>query len=246
VQRTEEELPLNQDDLLEFVGWLISERGVKAGTVKSYLSGVRQMHIMKGMEPPTIRTSLMKFMLQGKKNLDNLAARTETSTKRLPITMNVMRLLKEEVRRWDVNLDQKLIMWAIATMAFNGAFRMNELLCKQEAQFDPDFELLTKDVKLKTTEDGTKALEVKLKCPKENRTGKAVLVDIFESKGSLCPVKAFTRWQNRCEPVAKMPLFRDKEGVPITRTKMNRWLTLLLSKHVDYRGGKFTGHSFRI
>jgi hypothetical protein len=240
------ELPLSQDNLLEFIGWLISERGVKAGTISSYLACIRQMHIMKGMEPPAIRTSLVKFLLQGKKNLDSITERAGSKAKRLPITMNVMRLLKEEIRRWAVSIEQKLLLWAIATTAFHGAFRIHELLCKKESQFDPDFELLAWDVRIKESGNGDKILEIKLKCPKENRTGKAVLIDIFESKGSLCPVKAFTRWQGRYNHEGNMPLLRDQKGVPVTGAKMNTWLKELLSKHVDYRKGRFTGHSFRI
>jgi hypothetical protein len=43
-----------------------------------------------------------------------------------------------------------------------------------------------------------------------------------------------------------MPLFRDQKGVPVTGAKMNTKLKELLSKHVDYRKGRFTGHSFHI
>jgi hypothetical protein len=240
------ELPLSQDDLLEFIGWLISERNVKAGTVSSYLSGIRQMHILKGMEPPTIRTSLVRFLLQGKGNMDNIAARSGGAVKRLPITMNVMRLLKEEIKEWKVDIDQKLLMWAISTVAFHGAFRIHELLCKVETTFDPDFALLGEDIKLKEGVDKVRILEVKLKCPKENRTGKAVIIDIFETGGTLCPVKAFTRWWNRTEQNKKLPVFRNKTGVPVTGAKMNQWLRLLLGKHVNPKKGKFSGHSFRI
>jgi hypothetical protein len=63
------ELPLQEEDILEFIGWLASERKVKAGTMNSYLAGIRQLHILKGMEPPVIHTSLVKFLLQGRKNM---------------------------------------------------------------------------------------------------------------------------------------------------------------------------------
>jgi hypothetical protein len=42
------ELPCSQEDILIFVSWLIKVRKVKAGTVSTYLAGIRQMHIMKG------------------------------------------------------------------------------------------------------------------------------------------------------------------------------------------------------
>jgi hypothetical protein len=160
--------------------------------------------------------------------------------------MNVMRLLKEEVRLWEVSIDQKLLVWAIATIAFHGAFRIHELLCKVESEFDPDFTLLNKDVRVKADSSGARSLEVKLKCPKESRDGKTVTVDIFESGGTLCPVKAFARWQERNPGDKNLPMFLDKLGVPVTGSRMNTWLKQLLGKHVSYGNGKFTGHSFRI
>jgi hypothetical protein len=89
-------------------------------------------------------------------------------------------------------------------------------------------------------------IEIKLKCPKENRSGKEVTVDIFESGGTLCPVKAFTRWQNRIKPEDELPIFRDDKGIPVMGRKMNSWLKKLLEKHVDYDKARFTSHSFRI
>jgi integrase len=240
------ELPLTKEDVLEFVGWLASERNVKAGTINSYLAGIRQMHILKGMEPPVIRTNLLKFLLQGQKNKDNIRARAEDNIKRLPMTMTVMRLLKEEIRRWPADINQKLLAWAIATVAFHGAFRIHELLSKTESQFDPDFALLGKDIKLKKMAEGKRILELTLKCPKENKTGKAVVIDIFETEGALCPIKAYSRWLSRYPQESNMPAFRDKAGVPVTGAKMNRWLKELLEKHVNYDKARFTGHSFRI
>jgi hypothetical protein len=242
------EPPLSQSDLLEYIGWLMGERKVKASTINSYLSGIRQLHILKGMEPPNIRTGIVRLLLQGKRNMDNIADRKEEKVKRLPITMNVMRLLKEEVRRWNVALDQKLLIWAIAAIAFHGAFRIHELLCRIESEYDPDFTLLTEDMKVKSVggaEPG-KVLEIKLKCPKESKAGKAIMIDLYETQGTLCPVKAYERWKMKSTSQKGMPAFRDRSGVPVTGARMNNWLTQLLGKHVDYKTGRFTGHSFRI
>jgi hypothetical protein len=162
------------------------------------------------------------------------------------MTMTVMRLLKEEIRRWQVELNQKLLVWAIATIAFHGAFRIHELLCKIETEFDPDFALLGKDIVTKIEAGGKQVIEITLKSSKENKSGKAVIIDIFETGGALCPIKAYMRWQSRCPQKRDMPAFRDEKGTPVTGAKMNKWLKELLGKHVDYEKGKFTGHSFRI
>jgi hypothetical protein len=121
------DFPLGESDILEFIGWLAQERKVKAGTISSYLAGIRQAHILEGMEPPIIRSNLVKFLLQGKKNMDNIKSRVEGGQNRLPMTISVMKLLKEEIRRWDVDLNQKLLAWAIATIAFHGALKQNRV-----------------------------------------------------------------------------------------------------------------------
>ena len=126
------ELPLSKEDLLEFIGWLIEVRKLKAGSINSYLSGLRQLHILKGMEAPMLRTDLVKFVLKGKKNMENIVTRKGEVVARLPITMNTMRLLKEKTRSWEASIEDKLLMWTIATLAFHGAFRIHELLCRTE------------------------------------------------------------------------------------------------------------------
>ncbi len=89
-------------------------------------------------------------------------------------------------------------------------------------------------------------MQVKLKCPKENQTGKAVIVELYETKGTLCPVKAFERWHARAAVAEDLPLFRDSNGHPVTGKFMNKWLKARLSKFVNYEEGKYSSHSFRI
>ena len=78
--------------------------------------------------------------------------------------------------------------------------------------------LLTEDVIIKKErkEGGEKFLEVKLKCSKENKTGKAVLIEVYESGGTLCPVKAFGRWKTKTTSESGLPAFRETDGTPLT------------------------------
>jgi hypothetical protein len=73
--RRKGELPAKEADVAVFVNWLIEKRGVKAGTINGYLSGLRQLHIVKGMEPPVIRSASMNLVLKGKKNSENIESR---------------------------------------------------------------------------------------------------------------------------------------------------------------------------
>lgn len=89
-------------------------------------------------------------------------------------------------------------------------------------------------------------MTVKLKCPKESKVGKCTVVEVYETEGTLCPVKAFRRWEEKTTLQKGLPLFRDQDGTPLTGRKINSWLKNRLEDLIDYKKGKFTAHSFRI
>jgi len=53
------ELPVTEKVILGFIHWLAFKRGLKAGSISGYLSGIKKLHIMKGAEEPKIRTELV-------------------------------------------------------------------------------------------------------------------------------------------------------------------------------------------
>lgn len=232
--------PISENDILIFISWLLTERKLSSSTVENYLAGVRQIHIMKGIQVPNFRTDLVKTVLKGQQNFDK-GNKLSTKFKRLPATINIMKLLKEEIRCWDKDPELKLLVWTVCTVMFHGVLRGGEILSKHESTFDPNHTLLTKDVKINRTEHG-KIIEITLKNPKES--GNITVVDIFESGGPLCPVKALLKWESINKPDTNLPMFRNKAGTPLTASKLNGYLKELLGKHLT--DGQITTHSFRI
>lgn len=242
------DFPLTKPSLLIFIDWLIRIRGLKAATVNCYLAGIRQLHVIRGLEPPVIRDSQVKLILRGQQNIDNARKRLDTDKGRLPMTMTLMKLLKEKIRRWDKDNETKLCVWTVCTIAFHGAFRIHELLCRTETSFDPAYDLLREDLSLHTVQcegEERRFLTVRLKCPKEQREGKSVLVDIFESGGDICPIKAFCKWGKVSRGEPAWPAFRRQCGTPLTGRKLNAYIRELLGGSVDYTKGQITSHSFR-
>jgi hypothetical protein len=233
-------------DVLLFVHWLIYVRKLKAGTVNSYLSGIRQLHIMKGLEEPNLRPEIVKIVIKGKENKDNADRHCKTRDNRLPMTRQLMKVLKDKIIVWDKPWETKLLVWTVCTLAFHGAFRIHELLCKAESFFDPNYTLLTENVTMSTDSQGGRTIQVKLNCPKEQRNGQAVIIDIFESGCSICPVKAFTRWTAIQKPTTGMPLFRQPDGTPLTGKKLNTFLDILMGDEAEKGKGTISSHSFRI
>jgi hypothetical protein len=240
------EIPLDSRKVLIFIDWLARRRGLKSASINSYLSGVRQLHVVHGIDPPQIRTGLVKLVLRGIANVDGIKAREQNLSGRLPITTNVMLLFQKLLSKLNLPPTDKPMIWAAATLAFAGAFRINELLSKRESTFDPDFELLCENVILKVDSHNKTTIQVVLKCPKENKSNVATTVDVYQNDGPLCPVAALQQWGGHSYCRSKLPLFCFQDGTPLTGSKMNKILDQTLGAYTDKTIGKFTTHSFRI
>ena len=244
--KTSFDWPMTADNTLLFIYWLVEERGLKASTANSYLSGLRQLHIMKGLPPPKLRSELVKQALKGRANMETSQENGETpsGSKRLPMTIPLLKLLKERIRTSDLAGETKLMLWSACSLMFFGAFRINELVSKSESCFDPDHTLLTRDVQLNETATSS-SLTVTIKCPKESRAGEKAVVDVFEAEGPLCPIRAFKKWRRSCQQQWDMPLFRHPDGTPLTCRKFNWYLKKMLGRHAQFAQGTVSAHSFR-
>ena len=88
-------------------------------------------------------------------------------------------------------------------------------------------------------------LQYKLKCPKESKQGKSVIVDVYQSRPERCPVAAFTKWLEKKPPKEKgQPVFRWSNGTPLTSSKFNTVLRGCLKGFVKDEN-LYSSHSFR-
>jgi hypothetical protein len=242
-------MPWGRKETLIFLDWLLTDRAVSAATASAYLAGIRKLHEIRGAEEPKLRSDIVNQVIKGKRNEEAVRKRNATNKGRLPVTLTILKLLKETIRKSNMPLEEKLLIWAVSTVAFHGSFRIHEILCKSETKFDPDFTLLEDDVKMETfkTDKGLvgTVLLFSIKNPKEDKTGRIVVVDVHETGGPTCPVKAFCRWSDRRDKTRNKVLFRKNDGTPLTGRRFNQHLKYLLGPHIDYGKGKVTAHSFR-
>ena len=113
-----------------------------------YLAGIRQCHLVAGLDIPVIRTPLVNLIIEGKKHMDEFKEKLAGDSSRLPVTP----ALKEELRLDSMNSSEKLTYLALAPLAFSGAFRIHKLLARKMSTLDPQITLLGKDVNLKETQ----------------------------------------------------------------------------------------------
>ena len=240
----EKKLPLEENTVLAFVHWLAFKRGSKASTIDTYLSGIRQLHVERGLPTDNIRTDRVKTILKGLKNKNLAEDRKEGVEKRKPITTDILLVLKGKLAEADMNGRDQRLVWTVSSILFHGAFRVHELLCKKQSSFDPDFTLLGRDVKL-VTQGGREVLQLRIKAPKEQKVGKDVIVDVYSTDSELCPVRAFKKWIKVKGMEDELPLFRFSSGIPLTGKKFNEVVRDRLKGEVENIEKLFSSHSFR-
>ena len=241
--------PLSENTILAFAAWVLST-GVAALTLETYLSGIRMAHLTLGLKPPQLRTPLVTAVLQGKKNKDNMKKRAGHPSTRLPITPDLLKLMKLDLAKSDKKGTDKKMIWAAATIAFAGGLRGGEFLSKDKLTFDPATTLKEKDVTLDSfviRDEKTEVLKLKLKAEKQNRSASVTIVDIYPSDSSICPVRAYKKWtasKSFIDP--HLPAFRFDNGENLTLTSFNKILKTIFCKHLTGINGCITSHSFRI
>ena len=238
-------LPTDSSKTILFLSWLLEERQVKPTSVESYLSGLRQLHLVEGLEAPKLRTDIVNTIIKGAKHREWLEEKLNPKSKRLPMDLVAINLLGMELNRQAMEKSDIRMVWAVSLIAFFGSFRMGELITEHEDQFDPALDLLTEDMVVSKDKKGRKILQIRLKLSKENKTGKDVIVDLFENN-TVCPIKAFESWIKSSPPRRKgMPAFRWRSGASLTKKKFNDILKNCLNKNLPEGSGFFSGHSFR-
>ena len=199
-------LPFNENKTLEFLGWM-EARGLKSRSMSSYLSGVRAYHIAMGFDDPFLRNPMVKLILKGQDNWDKLKDKMEGKMGKLPMTVNLMKLLKKRLVKVNWELEEKRLFWAVATLAWSGSFRIHELLSKEEVKFDPQTTLMWENIKEGTVvikKEKVNLIQVHIKSPKVDRIGAGDKTEVFER-----PIKALGKYRSICKikEGPKMPVF---------------------------------------
>ena len=217
--------------------------------MKTYISGPRTIHLTQGVDQPALRPPIVTSIIEGKSHIDTVKARLRGKPKRIPVTLNVLKLLKATINAWEETDQMRLLVWAVSLICFFGGFRIHEILSRTKRFYDPAFTLLGNNIKIAKLRVGSETLsilQILVKSPKEDRIGKEIIIDVYETKGKFCPVKYYKKWLDSQPPIAnKKPAFLKPDGSPLTGEDFNKILKQLLSPHIDYTKSKISTHSFR-
>ena len=239
--------PMDDRMILTYVGWLISSRGVSSTSISQYLSGLRVVHLKRGVFPSNLRPDIVNAVMKGRANDDNVK---KAKVPRMAMTITVMRLLKLLLTGSRMSHEKKRLIWAVSCMAFHGSFRIHELLSRHGKEYDPTNTLLGCDINLMNVDiDGTseEVMMVRLKSPKEDKLCQGVTVELFSTKTFSCPISAFKKWKkvSKVAIVKTAPVFRLPCGSCLTGDGFNKEVKAVLGKYVNYDEKRYLSHSFR-
>lgn len=104
-------LPLNENRLCRFSVWMAAQ-SISVRTIKSYLSGLRYLQMQRmGHDLQMSSMVTLHYMLQGVKRSQALAG-VNVPWMKLPITMNIMQLLKQSWQARGVNFTT-VMLWVV-------------------------------------------------------------------------------------------------------------------------------------
>ena len=175
-------------------------------TIRLYRAGIRYAHVENSLADPFQDAPLLHLLLRGIKRSMGLSSRC----RRLPITMALLRQLKDELRRApDILPQDKLMLWSAFTMAFYGFLRSSEFTAPSTTQFNPLVHLCLTDVPF--TAEGS--LQLNLKSSKTDPY--RCLLLIAPSQRSVCAIRALRKYLSVCPGTGFTPSALHYTSLPL-------------------------------
>ena len=214
--------PGTETTLRFFAAYLADQVSFK--TIKLYMAGIHFAHTENSLPDPFLAAPLLHLLLHGIKCTLGL-----TSHQRVPITMTLLRQIKEELAcAPDYLPTDKLILWSAFTLAFYSFLWSSEFTSPSASQFNPLVHLSTTDVSLTST--GCLTLHLKASKTDPYRQGCSLL--IAPSHHSVCAVRALRKYLALRPTGGTSPLYVFQSGNYLTRVGISSEL--------------YASHSFRI
>ena len=230
--------PLSPELINAFIIWCHEKKNLTAGSIKTYLSGLRHVQRVMGFESPG-PLATEKFLIQGVRNFSKIKSCPLPGP--APITFRLLRKFRKYTRGISDISEVGRVIWSAATVAFFSSCRIGDLLAKHEHSFDKFSDVLWGDISV--LQDGTWKLHLK-NSKVFNPGGEDLFLFEFPNR-KMCPVRTLDSMKRKqikwgiWDP--RMPVFRSKSGENLTRKRFNSEL----KKFGDRIGAKISGKSFR-
>ena len=232
--------PLSEYMLCCFAAYLADE-GLAPQTSKCYLAAVRNTQLSLGLPDPRDQSSLplLKRVLAGISR--SRLSHQSPPRVRLPITGPILTQIHGALQQ-SSHPDRTLI-WAIASVAFFGFFRLGELLVESPDKYDPSISLSWGDVAVDDRLSPSMA-RIHLKCSKCDQFGKGLDIIIGRTDTPICPVAALVAYISLRQDQPG-PFFISRQSTPVTKGWLVQQIRAILAG-LGLPQNDYAGHSFRI
>lgn len=193
-------------------------------TLKVYLAAIRLMHIEQGLPDPTVDQTL-HLVCKGIRR-----QQTTSERKRLPITIDILKVLKSHLRLSNYTLSEQRMLWSAFTLSFYAFLRASECLS-----------LTWSDI---TMADNHLVIELRQSKTDPFRRGQSI--HIYPTNSSTCPVRALKLFADKIRDTSPHKLvFSAGTFLPLTRPKLTEIIRYLLIQ-AGMCPSNYASHSFRI
>ena len=194
-------------------------------TIKVYLAGIRLEHLERGFQDPT-NDRLLQLLCTGIKRSQGGTSRT-----RLPITVNILRTLKNQLRSEEsYSLLEKRLLWSAFTLAFYAFLRASEFTASN---------LQWSDINFSPT-----SVTIHLQQSKTDPFRRGHFITLQATSTSTCPVRAFSQFAE-LTTLHSGPVYHGGRFTPFSRDQLSSVLRRLLQQ-AGYQQDSYSSHNFRI
>ena len=206
-----------------------------------YLSALRNLQITLGLPDPRDQSSLprLKRVLAGISR--TRLKKTQKPRIRLPITVQLLGRIHDKLSE-SAN-PNRILVWAIASLAFFGFFRLGELLLNSPVQYEAAIHLSWGDVAVDNPRSPS-MIKVHLKTSKCDQLGEGVDIFVGSTESPICPVTAVLEYIKLRQDTPGA-FFIDRNRKPVRKP----WFTQQIRQVLQSLGlpqDDYAGHSFRI
>lgn len=209
------------------------QRGVTYGTASSYVTGIKHVLRLNGVDVTVINSmQLLKQLMQAAQKVHSKPIRP-----RLPITHDILSQLRRHVLNVRHNGE---MLWAAFTLAVAALLRCGEITVNHTA----DAYLPLSALKWHTDQRG-----FTLTLPRDKTHDVPVAIDVYMTGCDTCPVRAMRTYLQRARAPSPQssPLFitDERRQTPLTRRCITQLLPTLCAAAGIAHAEDYKGHSFR-
>ena len=180
-------LPVSENLLCRYVAYL-AEQGLSPKTVKVYLSAIRHLQVAMNFPDPKMGDlPCLEQVVKGAKR--EYARQNHTNRERLPITPELLLMMKEVWSRDDPKKFDNVMLWAASCTCYFGFLRSGEVTVPSESAYDSSVHLNISDIAVDSVE-APSSIRLRIKAPKTDQFRKGVDIFLGRTHNRLCPVEA--------------------------------------------------------